>query len=282
MALLASTPGRYVLYGGITCPFTHRALLARALRGLETSVRRVLANPVPGASGWEFDARGGPHSDPVLGARSMRDIYLADDSAFSGRPSVPLLWDAERGGIVSHSSREIVLLLNSHPQADGPDLYPGAHSNRIDADVASFDTEFVAAIIRAASTGSQAEYEQAVRGLFGWLDRLDERLAGRRYLGGPAVDLADLAVFTGLVRFDTCYYFGSRCHLRRIQDYPNLWGYVCDIYQLPGVSETVDFDAYRRSFFSTSPAARDGIIPLVPEIDFSTPQNRAGIEDVDS
>jgi putative glutathione S-transferase len=208
----------------------------------------------------------------------MRDIYLAGDPAFSGRASVPLLWDAERGGIVSHSSREIVLLLNSHPQADGPDLYPGAHRARIDADVASFDKEFVAAIIRAGSTASQAEYEQAVRGVFGWLDRLDERLAGRRYLGGRAVDLADLVVFTGLVRFDTCYHFGSRCHLRRIQDYPNLWGYVRDIYQLPGVADTVDLDASRRSFFSNSPAGRDGIIPVVPEIDFSAPHGRERLE----
>jgi putative glutathione S-transferase len=113
--------------------------------------------------------------------------------------------------------------------------------------------------------------------VFAWLDRLDQRLARQRYLGGATTDLADLVVFTGLVRFDTCYYFGSRCHLRRIQDYQHLHPYVRDIYQLPGVAATVDLDAFRQGFFATGPAARDGVTPLVPLVDLARPHDRATI-----
>lgn len=249
-------------------------MLARCLRGLESEVRQVLARPVPGPTGWEFDATGGKHADPVIGARCLQDIYLADDPGFHGRPSVPVLWDAADSRIVSHDSRQIVLLFNQHPQARGADLYPSGQRKRIDADVASFDADFVGAIILAGSSGAQAEYEQAVQRVFGWLDALDARLAGQRYLGGASPDLADLVTFTGLVRFDSCYYFGSRCHLRRVQDYPNLWGYLRDIYQLPGIAATVDLDAFRQSFFTKSPAGRDGVIPLGPDMDLTTPHGR--------
>lgn len=270
---LSATPGRYVLYGAITCPFTHRALLVRGLRNLERHVQSVLARPVPGPSGWEFDGEG-KHADPVMGARVLSDVYLADDPGFQGRPSVPVLWDTQERRIVGRDSRQIALLLNDYPQAGGTDLYPPGQHDRIDAEVAGFDADFVGAIIRAGSTASQAEYEGSVRRLYGWLDALDARLAGQRYLGGQAPDLADLVVFTGLVRFDSCYYFGSRCHLRRVQDYPSLWAWLRDLYQLPGVSDTVDLDAYRESFFSASPAGRDGVIPLGPEIDLSAPHGR--------
>ena len=277
MTALAAEPGRYVLYGAITCPFTHRAMLARCLRGLGSQVRQLLARPLPGPDGWEFDAAGGKHADPVIGARCLRDIYLAGDPDFHGRPSVPVLWDAEDSRIVSHDSRQIVLLFNDHPRADRADLYPARHRQRIDADMASFDADFVGAIIQAGSTKSQADYEQAVQRVFGWLDALDGRLAGQRYLGGASPDLADLVNFTGLVRFDSCYYFGSRCHLRRVRDYPNLWGYLRDIYQLPGIAATVDLDAFRKSFFTTSPAGRDGVIPLGPDMDLTTPHGREAL-----
>jgi putative glutathione S-transferase len=275
MASLDSATGRYTLYGSITCPFTHRALLARCARSLESQVPAVLTLPVPGAGGWEFDEPGGSHADPLLQAHSMRDIYLADDPDFDGRPSVPVLWDAQEGRIASHDSHAISLFFNEHPSGRGANLYAATQRQRIDAQIASFDADFVGAIIRAGRLRSQADYEQAVQRVYGWLDALEEQLAERRYLGGASPDLADLVVFTGLIRFDTCYYFGSRCHIRRVQDYPNLWGYVRDMFQLPGVADTVDLDAFRESFFTTSAAGRDGIIPLGPKLDLRSAHRRA-------
>jgi putative glutathione S-transferase len=273
---LVPEPGRYLLYGAITCPFTHRVLLARARRSLGEILPMALARPVPGPAGWEFDPPGGRHADPLGGAASLRDIYAAADPAFSGKASVPLLWDRTEGSVVSQDSHAIALALNAHPGGSGPDLYPGAASRRIDEDVASFDRDFVRSIIIAGSTQSQADYAAAVAEVFRWLDALEKRLARCRYLGGSAPDLSDLVVFTGLVRFDTCYYFGSRCHLRRIQDYPALWGYTRDIYQLPGVAATVDLDAFRESYFLTRPNGRNSVIPIVPVPDFSAAHDRAG------
>lgn len=275
MLSLEPRPDRYLLYGSITCPFTHRVLLARALRRLEDELPVALTRPVPGPAGWEFDPPGGPHADPERGAGSLREVYLTGDPAFSGKPSVPLLWDRQAGAGISQDSREISLGLNAHAAARGSDLYPAASAHRIDEDVAGFDRDFVRAIITAGSTQSQADYEQAVQGVFGWLDLLDLRLADRRYLGGRNPDLADLVIFTGLVRFDTCYYYGSRCHLRRVQDYPRVWGYARDLYQLPGVAATVDLDAFRRSYFLTRPTGRDGVVPLVPFPDFASTHDRA-------
>jgi glutathionyl-hydroquinone reductase len=273
--VLDPEPGRYLVYGAITCPFTHRVLLARALRRLEDEIPVALARPIPGAGGWEFDPPGGEHAEPLFGAETLRDVYRAGDSAFAGRPSVPMLWDRKGGRPVGQDSRAIALALNAHPAARGNDLYPAAQAARIDADISGFDQDFVRAIIAAGAARAQADYEASVASVFAWLDRLDQRLAGQRYLGGATTtDLADLVVFTGLVRFDTCYYFGSRCHLRRIQDYQHLFPYVRDIYQLPGVAATVDLDAYRQSYFATGPAARDGVIPLVPLVDLGRPHER--------
>jgi putative glutathione S-transferase len=263
--VLSASPGRYFLYGGITCPFTHRALLARALRGLAPAIPTVLARPVPGPNGWEFDAPGGAHADPVLGARCLRDIYQRDDPAFAGKASVPVLWDRDEDRIVSNDSGAIALLFNDHLCTSGADLFPPPARERIESDIASFDGDFVVSIIRAGSVQSQADYDQAVRKVFDWLDALDQRLANQRYLGGSSPDLADLVCFTGLVRFDVCYHHGSRCHLRRVQDYPNLWGFVRDFYQLPGVAGTVDLEACHESYYRSRQP--DGVIPQMPEID---------------
>ena len=277
MLSLAPESGRYLLYGAITCPFTHRALLARAFRHLESDPAHCPgpAGARPGGLGVRSAWR--PLCRAARGAPSLRDIYAAADPAFSGKASVPLLWDPVEGAVVSQDSRAIALALNAHPAGHGPDLYPPAAARRIDDDVASFDRDFVRSIITAGSTPSQAEYELAVVAVYRWLDALEQRLAGRRFLGGSAPDLADLVIFTGLVRFDTCYYFGSRCHLRRIQDYPALCGYTRDLYQLPGVVATVDLEAFRQSYFLTRPTGRNGVVPLVPVPDFSTPHGRAGL-----
>ncbi len=277
MLPLVPESGRYLLYGAITCPFTHRVLLARARRSLEGILPLALTRPVPGPAGWEFDPPGGRHADPLRGATSLRDIYAGADPAFAGKASVPLLWDRAEGAMVSQDSLAIALALNAHPGGHGPDLYSPAAARRIDEDVVSFDRDFVRSIITAGSTQSQSAYELAVGAVFRWLDALDQRLAGQRYLGGSSPDLSDLVIFTGLVRFDTCYYFGSRCHLRQVQDYPALWGYARDLYQLPGVAATVELEAFRQSYFLTRPTGRDGVIPLVPVPDFSTPHGRAGL-----
>ena len=266
------SPGRYGLYGAITCPFTHRVLLVRALRGLEPVIPAILARPIPGPDGWEFDAPGGAHADPVLAARCLRDIYQRDDPGFGGKASVPVLWDRHEACIVSNDSAAIALLFNTHPSASGPDLYPPAARQRVDADIRSFDRDFVTSIIRAGSTQDQADYERSVQQVFGWLDALDQRLASQRFLGGTTPDLADLVCFTGLVRFDACYHHGSRCQLRRVQDYPKLSGYVRDIYQLPGVAETVDLAAFHQSYYRSRQPER--VIPQLPAIDLSGPSGR--------
>jgi glutathionyl-hydroquinone reductase len=273
---LAAAAGRYVLYGGLTCPFTHRALLARVVAGIDALVPVVLAHSTPGVPGWRFDLDG-VAVDPFMGLPALADIYRHADPGYAGPYSVPLLWDLETHTVTSNNSREIVLLLNTHEARTGPDLYPSPARARIDADIHGFDSQFVRQIIRAGSTPDQREYDDAVAQVFQWLDGLDGRLMRQRFLGGDMPDFADLVMFTGLIRFDTCYHPGSRCHLRRITDYEALWGYVRDIYQWPGVPGTVDLDAYRRSYFSSGPAARDGVIPIGPALDLDAPAGRAAM-----
>jgi putative glutathione S-transferase len=277
MSHLAPEMGRYVLYGAITCPFTHRVTLVRAWHGLQGWLPLVYARPVPGAQGWAFDQTGGDYADRYNSLSTLGELYRLSDPDYAGRGSVPVLWDAERRCIVSSESTAIAHMLNNCSAATGPDLYPAAERARIDADIAEFDAGFVMQIIRAGAAEDQAGYDAAVSAVFAWLDRLDACLAHQRYLGKATPDFADLVILTALVRFDSCYYFGSRCHLRRIQDYPAVWGYTRELCQLPGVAETIDLAAFRRSYYATRAAGRQGVTPIGPDIDFFAPHGRDSV-----
>lgn len=269
--------GRYVLYAARTCPFAHRALLARGLLGLEAAVDLALVRPLSGPDGWSFDRASGPFADPELGARALHEIYTASDPDFSGRASVPVLWDRRRRTIVSHSSLAIAQMFAGPFRAfarHAHDLYPGALRSAIDELIREVETSFVGPVLRAGRAANQADYEVAVGAAFAWLDEREALLARRRFLTGAALTLADLVLFTVLVRFDSCYYFGARCNLRRIQDYPSLWAYTRDIYQQPGVAETVNLREYRESYFLRDAAAGGSIVPLGPVIDFGARHER--------
>lgn len=276
-AKFAAASGRYVLYASLTCPFAHRALLARAIKGLDSHIDLILTEPLSSAQGWTF-AKQGRYADPELGKQALYEVYLEHDAGFSGSPSVPVLWDRTTRAIVSNGSLDIARMIDAcfEPWAENPvELYPATRQQEIDALVREFATEFTSPTLIAGSTDDQDEYENAVQQVFAWFGRQEVRLEQQRYLTGDALSLADLVMFTGLVRFDSVYHAGCLCNIRRVQDFPNLWAYTRDIYQLPGVAVTVDIESYRQSFFLRSPMAPRRIVPLGPIIDFDVPHDRA-------
>lgn len=276
-AKFAPAAGRFVLYASLTCPFAHRALLARAVKRLDEHIDLVLTEPLSGSRGWTF-AEQGRYADTELGKRALYEVYLEHDPHFSGATSVPVLWDRSTRAIVSNRSLDIARMIGAcfEQWAENTvELYPAARQQEIDSLIRAFETEFTRPTLIAGSTDDQNEYEKAVQQVFAWLAQQEARLEQQRYLTGNTVSLADLVMFTGLVRFDSVYHAGCLCNSRRVQDFPNLWAYTRDIYQLRGVAATVDIESYRQSFFLRSPLVTRRIVPVGPDIDFDLPHDRA-------
>jgi len=265
-------PGRYHLYVSLACPWAHRTLIFRAIKGLEDAISLSVVEPVMHDQGWEFGEGSGCIPDTVNGFGYLREVYTAADPRFSGRVTVPVLWDKQTGTIVNNESAEIIRMLDSAFDAFTPvrsDHYPEPLRERID-EINAFVYERVNnGVYRCGFAGSQEAYERAFDELFCALDRLEGLLGASRYLAGDAITEADWRLFTTLVRFDAVYYVHFKCNLRRIAEYPNLSRFVRELYAVPGIAATVDMDHIKRHYYvSHRHLNPTGIVPKGPELDF--------------
>jgi putative glutathione S-transferase len=269
--------GRYHLYVSLACPWAHRTLIFRALKKLEPAISLSVTHWFMGEEGWTFDDGPGVVPDP-LGARRLYEVYLRSDPAYTGRASVPVLWDKARNAIVSNESSEIIRMLNAAFDGVGAapgDYYPVGLRDEIDRLNARIYGEVNNGVYKAGFATTQEAYEEAVRPLFAALDMLEERLATRRYLCGERLTEADWRLFTTLVRFDAVYVGHFKCNLRRLVDYPNLWAYARELYQHPGVAATTDFGHIKRHYYQSHRSINpSGIVPVGPELDFLAPHGR--------
>lgn len=276
-------PGRYHLYVSLACPWAHRTLIFRTLKKLEGAIGVSVVSPLMGGVGWTFNESEGSTGDAVNGARTLGDIYLLADPKYSGRVTVPVLWDRQRKTIVSNESSEIIRMMNSAFDAftdARTDFYPPALRGQIDAVNGLVYPDINNGVYRAGFATTQEAYEEAFLSLFGALDRVEARLAQHRHLVGNAQTEADWRLFPTLIRFDAVYYSHFKCNLRRIADYPNLSNYTRDLYQVPGVAETVNIDHIKRHYFASHRQINPtGIVPLGPALDFTAPHDRARFPD---
>jgi glutathionyl-hydroquinone reductase len=270
--------GRYHLYVSPACPFAHRAIIFRKLKRLEEVISLSTVEPVMGEQGWEFGA-GPDFADSVNGKRRLGEIYLLAEPRYSGRVSVPVLWDKERRTIVNNESPEIIRMLNSAFAAltnEHTDYYPAALREEIDRINDRVFRCVNAGVYRAGFATTQAAYEEGFRDLFATLDWLEERLGRQRYLVGADITEADWRLFTTLVRFDAVYHGHFKCNRNQIADYRNLSNYLRDLYQVPGIAETVNLDHIKRHYYMSMTAINPArIVPLGPALDFSLPHDRA-------
>jgi putative glutathione S-transferase len=269
----AAEPGRYHLYVSLACPWAHRTVIFRKLKALENVISMSTVSPDMLKDGWTFNTDEGSSGDAVNGKSKLSEIYLLTDPRYTGRVSVPVLWDAKRERIVNNESSEIIRQLNGEFDALAKrklhDLYPEKLRKEIDAVNERVYRTFNNGVYRAGFATAQEKYEEAVTGLFATLDWLEKRLAKRRWLCGPRFTEADVRAFTTLVRFDAVYYSHFKCNLRRLVDYPRLWRYTRTIFALPGVARTVDLaeikSHYYRSMKQINPTQ---IVPKGPRLDF--------------
>ena len=268
--------GRYYLVTAPSCPWAHRTVLMRKLKGLEDTIP-ILQSDLAKGQGWAY-SRGFDDLRPVDGVFHVHQVYSAARPDFTGRATVPVLWDRETRTIVNNESSEIIRMLNSEFDEFGKtalDLYPAALRSEIDETNAFVYDAINNGVYRCGFARTQAAYEQSFRKLFAALDSLEERLGRQRYLVGDRFTEADLRLFPTLVRFDAVYYSHFKCNLRRLTDYHNLTNYTRDIYQMPGVAETVDIPRIKLGYYGGMRNLNpNGIIPLGPELDFSAPHDR--------
>jgi len=271
-------PGRYHLYVSLACPWAHRTLIFRKLKGLEEAISVSVVDPVMGDEGWWFSDGPGCIPDTVNGCAHLREVYVKGDPRYTGRVTVPLLWDKQAGTAVSNESAEIIRMLNSELDDfadDRLDFYPEDLRAEIDAVNAWVYTDINNGVYRTGFAQTQEAYEEAYDALFAALDAVEGRLAEHRYLTGNRLTEADWRLFTTLVRFDPVYYGHFKCNRQRIADFPNLSGYLRDLYQVPGVAETVNLDHIKRHYYGSHPTLNPtGIVPKGPKLDFAGPHDR--------
>lgn len=269
--------GRYQLYVARACPWAHRTIIARMLMGLEDSIGLSFVDPIRDERGWAFT--GGKYLDPVNGFEFLSEAYLATDPDYEARVTVPVLWDTESGVIVSNESADILRMLGTAfaPLAEHPvELYPERLRDEIDALNDRIYDNVNNGVYKAGFCRRQDIYEREVRALFAVLDELDDRLARRRFLFGPEPVETDWRLFTTLVRFDAVYQIHFKCSLRKLIEYEHLWPYARDLYQWPGVSDTVDFDEIRRHYYLTHPMINpSGLVAVAPAARFDEPSGRS-------
>ncbi|MDH7787987.1 putative glutathione S-transferase [Ochrobactrum sp. 19YEA23] len=271
-------PGRYHLYVSYACPWAHRTLIFRALKKLEAVISVSVVDFLMVEEGWTFYGTTGSTGDDLYGSKRLYEIYTRADPNYSGRVTVPVLWDKQRQTIVSNESSEIIRMLNTAFNELGDaslDFYPEALAAEIDALNDFIYPNINNGVYRAGFATEQDAYEEAFKQLFAALDTLEDRLSRQRYLTGSSQTEADWRLFTTLLRFDPVYVGHFKCNLRRIADYPNLWNYTRELYQVPGVASTVNMEHikghYYRSHKTINPT---GVVPMGPEIDFAAPHDR--------
>ena len=271
--------GRYHLYVARACPWAHRTMIARRLMGLEDVLGISFVDPIRDERGWAFT--GGDYVDDVNGFEYLSEAYLATDPSYAARVTVPVLWDKQTGVIVSNESADILRMLHTvfAPLAEHPvELRPEALADEIDALNDRIYDNVNNAVYKAGFSSSQMVYEHEVAALFSTLDDLDERLADRRFLFGPEPLETDWRLFTTLVRFDAVYQIHFKCSLRKLIEYEHVWPYARDLYQWPGVADTVDFDEIRRHYYLTHPMINpSGLVAVRPAASFDAPPGRESL-----
>ena len=274
----AAEPDRYHLYVSYACPWAHRTLIFRALKGLQNVISVSVVHPLMPAQSWVFDEY--PDATPyhVNNANYLYENYLKADPDFNGLVTVPVLWDKRRQTIVNNESSEIIRMLNSAFDEygnTGVDFYPEPLHEEIDAINMVVYENVNNGVYRAGFATSQEAYDKAFDRLFNAMNELEDRLSGQRYLVGKQITEADWRLFTTLVRFDAVYYNHFKTNKKRLMDYPNLWAYTRELYQVPGVAETVNMDHIKHHYFASHRSINPtGIVPKGPEIDFMQPHGR--------
>ncbi|MBO9411881.1 MULTISPECIES: glutathione S-transferase C-terminal domain-containing protein [unclassified Ruegeria] len=274
-------PGRFHLYAAWNCPWAHRVLLTRAVKGLEDVITVAYARPRRTPDGWVYDTEG-EYADPLFGVSALHQAYEKVDPAYTGRITVPLLWDRAENRAVSNESADLVRMLGTL-EGYGPNLAPPDKLDQIDAWNAKIYPRLNNGVYRAGFARTQEAYEAGFHDVFTMLDEIEAHLATNRYLCGDDLTEADLRLFPTLARFDVAYHYAFRCNLRRLVDYPHLWGYARDLYSRPEIARTVKPDIYKAGYFSPSELRNPlGIVPLGPFVDWSAPQDRAALSSATS
>jgi putative glutathione S-transferase len=273
-----ASAGRYHLYVSLACPWAHRTLIMRALKGLEDIIPVSVTHWLMAEQGWTFQAGDGVVPDTLYNSRYLHELYSRADEHYTGRATVPVLWDQHTQAIVNNESSDIIRMFGSAFDQIGAkpgDFYPLALREDIDAVNARIYDTLNNGVYKCGFATTQSAYEAAVGPLFDTLDWLEDRLSRSRFLCGDKLTEADIRLFTTLVRFDAAYHGHFKCNVRRIVDYRNLWAYTRDIFQLPGVAATVDFGHIKRHYYMSHRRINPtGIVPAGPAIDFEAPAGR--------
>ncbi|MFT4705756.1 MAG: putative glutathione S-transferase [Bradymonadia bacterium] len=273
-----ATAGRYHLYVSLACPWAHRTLVFRALKGLDEMISVSVVHHYMGSEGWTFEPGDGVVADAVNDATRMHQVYTAADPTFTGRVTVPVLWDKATSTIVSNESSEIIRMLNSAFDGVGAthgDYYPEALRDDIDAVNARVYDTVNNGVYKCGFATSQEAYASAFVPLFETMDWLEDRLSSRRYLLGDTLTEADWRLWTTLMRFDAVYVGHFKTNKRRLVDYPNLWAFTRELYQVRGVAETVNMVHIKHHYYGSHPTVNpSGVVPLGPALDFDAPHGR--------
>ena len=268
--------GRFQLFVAYICPWASRTLMTRSLKGLKDIISVSIAEPAIGENGWEF-ATPQDAGDRIKPVEFQHQLYTASEPHYTGKVSVPVLWDRVEGRIVNNESADIIRMLNTAFDGitgDAKDFYPDFLRPQIDEWNALIYETLNNGVYRAGFAKSQHAYEEAVTGVFSTLDKLEAHLADNRYIAGEYFTEADIRAFVTLIRFDAAYNGAFKCNIRKLEDYPNLSGYVRELYQWPGISETVRIDQIKRGYYSIAHINPTKIVPKGPDLDFDCPHGR--------
>lgn len=274
----AAEPGRYHLYVSLACPWAHRTLIFRSLKGLQAAISVSNVNSFMGDEGWNFEPGYRVIADDINGKTRVHELYTLAMPDYTGRVTVPILWDKQRHTIVSNESADIIRMLNSAFDGIGAtpgDFYPESRRPQIDQINERVYHGLNNGVYRAGFATTQAAYDEAVAEVFEVLDHLEQILAGQRFLTGDSITEADWRAFTTLIRFDAVYVGHFKCNRKRIEDYPSLSNYLRDLYQQPGIADTVDIDYIKAHYYGSHESVNPTrIIPAGPLLDFERPHDR--------
>jgi glutathionyl-hydroquinone reductase len=271
--------GRYHLYVSLACPWAHRQIIVRSLKKLEDAIGMTVVDPIRDHRGWKFSDEPGMGPDPINGFKFLSEAYANTDPSYRGRVTVPVLWDKQARRIVSNNDDHIMRMLevefDSVAKSHDLDFYPETHRSEIDVLNAEIYDSVNNGVYRAGFATEQDAYATAAQSVFNELDRLELRLAKNRFLLGASPVETDWRLFVTLIRFDAVYVGHFKCNLRRIVDYPNLWGYLRDLYQFRDVASTVNFDHIKRHYYMTHDEINPTrIVPIGPQLDLTSPHGR--------